>query len=189
MAKKFFKQWLPLAKIKAHPRLQCFGALLHDPNLWHFNRRSLAGGMAVGLFCAFVPIPMQMILAAGIAILFRVNLPLSVTLVWLTNPLTIPPVFYFAYKFGAFLLGITPQPVAFSLTLEWLFNTLGNIWQPLLLGCFILGTTSALLGYLIIQLLWRLQVSRLWQYRREQRLKKLLALQEKKQAGKVDVIQ
>lgn len=187
MTKEFFKKKLPLAKIKAHPKLQCFGKLLHDPNLWHFNRRSLSGGMAVGLFCAFVPIPMQMLLAAGIAILFRVNLPLSVSLVWLTNPVTMPPVFYFAYKLGAFLLGIKPRPIAFDLTAEWFFNTLGNIWQPFLLGCFILGTISALLGYLSIQLMWRLQVGRLWQHRREQRLKKLLTL-KRQQADKADVV-
>ncbi|OQW90958.1 MAG: hypothetical protein BWK79_18255 [Beggiatoa sp. IS2] len=185
MTKKFFKQWLPHAEIKNHPRLQCFGTLLNDPNLWHLNRHSLSGGMAVGLFCAFVPIPMQMLLAAGVAILFRVNLPLSVALVWLTNPVTMPPVFYFAYKLGAYLLSIKPQPITFDITVEWFFNTLGNIWQPFLLGCFVLGTISALLGYLTVQMLWRLQVG--WQHRREQRLKKLLTL-KRKQLDKVDVV-
>jgi len=56
--------------------------------------------MAVGLFCAFVPLPIQMLLAAAAAIIFRVNLPISVGLVWITNPVTIPPMFYFCYKVG-----------------------------------------------------------------------------------------
>ncbi|MBA1330154.1 ATP-binding protein, partial [Candidatus Endoriftia persephone str. Guaymas] len=79
--------------IRNHRHLQCFGKLLHDANLWHLNRRSAAGAFAVGLFMAFIPVPFQMILAAGAAILFRVNLPLSVALVWVTNPITIPPIF------------------------------------------------------------------------------------------------
>ena len=178
--KKFFKRSLPhVSDIKSHPKLQFFGELLHDPNLWHLNRRSLAGGTAVGLFIAFVPIPMQMLLAATLAIWFRVNLPLSVSLVWVTNPITIPPMFYFAYKLGAVLLCIPAQQLEFRLSQEWLLNSLGNFWQPLLLGCFILGTLSALAGYLVINLLWRLQVSRLWQSRRE---KRILAAQKRKLA-------
>ncbi len=172
--KKFFKRSLPHPiHIKSHPTLQFFGELLHDPNLWHLNRRSLAGGMAVGLFIAFVPVPIQMLLAAALAIWFHVNLPLSVSLVWVTNPITIPPVLYFAYKLGTILLNIPRQEIEFTLSQEWFFQTLGYSWQPLLLGCFVLGTLSALTGYLLVNLLWRLQVTRLWQTRREERLKKI----------------
>ena len=54
-----------------------FGDSLFHPALWHLNRRSAAGGVAVGLFCGLIPGPLQM-LGAGIAcVLFRVNLPVS----------------------------------------------------------------------------------------------------------------
>lgn len=173
--KKFFKQRLPaVSEIKSHPNLQFFGTLLHDPNLWHLNRRSLAGGTAVGLFLAFLPLPIQMLSAAALAILFRVNLPISVSLVWLTNPLTIPPAFYFAYKVGAAVLNEPIQTIEFSASQEWLSQTLGHVWEPLLLGCLIVGTVSALIGYFTISFLWRIQVGRLWHTRRKRRLKKLL---------------
>jgi hypothetical protein len=183
--KKFFKRSLPeVSHVKSHPKLQFFGDLLHDPNLWHLNRRSVAGGMAVGLFIAFIPLPMQMLLAAAFAIAFRVNLPLSVSLVWVTNPITIPPIFYFAYKLGTVLLGLPTEYIEFSLSFEWLINSLDIFWQPLLLGSFVLGSFSALTGYLLINFLWRLQVSRLWQDRREKRLKKLLFV-EKQELGQL----
>lgn len=143
-----------------------FGSLLNEPNLWHLNRRSAAGAFAVGLFCAFVPIPFQMVLAATLAILFRVNLPISVALVWITNPLTMAPIFYFAYRMGAWLLG---QPVQAELTLptmEQFWNGLNSIWGPLLLGSFILSSVSAICGYLLIRGLWRLYVVRQWRNKR-----------------------
>ncbi len=184
--KNFFKRSLPhVTHIKAHPKLQFLGEWLHDPNLWHFNRRSLAGGMAIGLFVAFIPIPMQMLLAAILAIFARVNLPLSVSLVWITNPITIPPLFYFAYQLGTILLGIPIQEIDFSLSQEGLFHSLGAIWYPFLLGCFVFGTISASTGYLLINFLWRSQVHRSWQLRRKKRLMKFLLAGKKKLANKL----
>ncbi len=172
MSKQFFKRLLPsFTMIKTHPKLQFFGDLLHDPNLWHLNRRSLAGAMAVGLFVAFIPIPMQMILAAAVAIYFRVNLPLSVSTVWLTNPITMPPLFYICYKTGTSMLNVPADPsLVFDLSTDWFLGTLSRVWQPFLLGCLVMATLSSLTGYLVVSLMWRLQVSRLWRERREKRL-------------------
>ncbi|WP_159217560.1 DUF2062 domain-containing protein, partial [Klebsiella pneumoniae] len=83
--------------------------VLYNPNLWCLNRRSAAGAFAVGLFMAFVPLPSQMIMAAGLAIVLGVNLPLSIALVWITNPITMPVIFYFTYKLGAWLMGTPAQ--------------------------------------------------------------------------------
>jgi uncharacterized protein (DUF2062 family) len=155
------KRYLPdHRKVRDHKHLRMFGTLLHDPNLWHLNRRSAAGAFAVGLFMAFVPIPFQMVVAAGIAILVRVNLPLSAALVWLTNPITMPPIFYFAYRVGAWLLQTPPREVAFEISSEWLATELGAIWEPFLLGCLVCGTVSGLLGYFAIRGLWRLHLVR-----------------------------
>ena len=64
--------------IKQHKSLQFLGDKLHEPNLWHLNRRSVAMAFAVGLFCAWIPTPTQMAFAAVGAIYFRANLPISV---------------------------------------------------------------------------------------------------------------
>jgi uncharacterized protein len=170
MLKRFLKRLVPSHQvIRDHKHLQVFGTLLHHPNLWHLNRRGVAGAFSLGLFAAFVPIPSQMALAAAGAILLRVNLPIAVALVWLTNPITIPPLYYSAYKLGAWLLGRPPRAVQVELSLSWLRGELAYIWEPLLLGCFVLGSISAVLGYVLIHLLWRWQVLHSWRQRKQRR--------------------
>jgi hypothetical protein len=168
MAKHLIKRFMPdHEKIRSHKHLQIFGSLLHNANLWHLNRRSAAGAFAVGLFMAFVPLPTQMLMAAGAAILFRVNLPISVALVWLTNPITIPPVFYFCYRLGTMILGRPGLHINFNLDSAHLLAQLNGIWAPLLLGCFICGSLSALVGYLGIRALWRWHVVQHMKKRRQ----------------------
>ncbi|MFQ5469406.1 MAG: DUF2062 domain-containing protein [Gammaproteobacteria bacterium] len=170
MPKRIIKRFMPDHKtIREHKHLQLFGTLLHDPNLFHLNRRSVAGAFMVGLFVAFIPIPFQMLLAAAVAIVSRVNLPIAVTLVWVTNPVTMGPIFYFAYVLGSKILLVPTQNIQFEVTIDWMLTQLGAIWEPFLLGCLILATICALLGNLIIRGLWRLQVIKNWQTRKEQR--------------------
>ena len=170
MPKRLLKRYLPdHDTIRRHRHLRWFGRLLHDPNLWHLNRRSVPGAFSVGLFMAFVPVPFQMVLAAGAAIALRVNLPISVALVWITNPVTMGPIFYLAYKTGALILNQPLEDVSFELSFDWLASQLAQIWQPFLLGCFLFGTLAALGGNLFIRTFWRLSVRKHWHLRRERR--------------------
>ncbi|HHH36569.1 MAG TPA: DUF2062 domain-containing protein [Gammaproteobacteria bacterium] len=179
MPKRLLKRYLPdHDRIREHRHLKCFGSLLHDPNLWHLNRRSVPGAFSVGLFMAFVPVPFQMFLAAAGAICLRVNLPISVALVWITNPLTMGPIFYLAYKAGALILNQPTRDVSFALTIDWLTTQLGQIWQPFLLGCLLFGTLAALLGNLLIRGFWRFTVRKHWHLRRERRRQREAAREE-----------
>lgn len=166
-----FKKYIPnreqLEKIQA---LKIFGSLIHDPKLWHFNRRSVVNAMAVGLMCAWVPIPFQMALAAAIALVVRCNFPISVALVWLTNPATMPVLFYIAYKIGAAILSTPANNFKISLTLAWFFNWLAVYWKPFLLGCFICGVSSAAIGSFTVNLLWRIYTIKKWKRRKNKKL-------------------
>ncbi|MFK5894896.1 MAG: DUF2062 domain-containing protein [Pseudomonadota bacterium] len=167
MPKKLIKKYMPDPElIRTHKHLKIFGSLLHNPFLWHFNRKSVSGAFAVGLFCAFVPIPFQMVLAAAIAIMVRVNLPLSVALVWISNPITMPPLFYAAYKFGAWILGEAPHDIEFALSWQWLTTELSLIWKPFLLGCFSAGVSCALISYSTIRILWGRHIKNEWKNRK-----------------------
>jgi uncharacterized protein (DUF2062 family) len=167
MARKYIKRFLPdVDSIRANKQLKIFGTLLHDANLWHLNRHSVSTAFAVGLFMAFMPMPFQMLPAALLSIFLRGNLPISVALVWITNPVTMPPIYYFCYKVGTWVLGVPPKNVEFAITWEWLSTTLMSIWQPFLLGCLIVSAASALIGYLAMRAFWRWQVVRDWQRRK-----------------------
>ncbi len=171
MPKEFIRRYLPDRDHVKHQRhLQVFGELLHDPNLWHLNRRSVSGAFAVGLFIAFIPIPLQMVLAAAVAMLFRVNLPISIGLVWITNPLTIPPIFYFTYRLGTWMMGVPMRHQDFELSWQWMVAELAIAWKPFLLGSFVTGTVAALLGYFITRGLWRLHLVRHFRQRKAERL-------------------
>jgi uncharacterized protein (DUF2062 family) len=172
MPRQFFKRWAPSPqKLREIEVLRHLGESIYATNLWHFNRLSVARGFAIGLFCAMLPIPFQTIVAAVIAIGLRANLPLCVSLVFITNPLTMPVIFYAAYKLGALLLGLHIQVVEFEMSWEWLSTGLIAIWEPLLLGSLICGIALAGIGYMTIDTLWRLRVAREWRRRRQQRRK------------------
>ncbi|MGB1884808.1 MAG: DUF2062 domain-containing protein [Gammaproteobacteria bacterium] len=148
------------------------GARLHDPELWHLGRRSVAGGVSLGFFLAFIPLPIQMLIAAPLAFLFRVNLAVTMASVWITNPVTIAPMFLFAYKVGSWILG--SDSMASSYDFEFSFagvaSVFGEIWQPLVLGCFICGLSAAAIGNVAVRWLWR---AHLLYRRRQKRLRRL----------------
>jgi len=169
MPRKLIKRYMPdHATIKRQQCLHCLGNLLHDPSLWHLNRHSVAGAFFVGLLMAFVPVPFQMLLAASMAIVVHVNIPISVVLVWLTNPLTMPPLFYFAYKVGQWILGLPNHDFHFEISWHWLLHGLNHVWQPFLLGCLVVGLTSGVLGYLTVRFAWRVLVIHKWRHRHYQ---------------------
>lgn len=168
MAKKHFQRFLPHPKtIRENKYLKIFGKTLHSPNLWLLNRYSVATAFSIGLFVAYIPLPGHMILAALLAILLRANLPVSMVLIWIVNPLTMIPIFGFGLTVGAKTLGVQLNNLHFhSLS----FSMLNEIWQPLFVGCILCGTVLAILGNIFVRLFWRYSVVKSWQKRRARRL-------------------
>jgi uncharacterized protein (DUF2062 family) len=167
MPKHIIKRYTPAHDtIRNNRHLRVFGRFLHDPNLWHMNRRSVSGAFAIGLFWAFIPIPFQMIAAAATAIPSRVNLPISVALVWISNPLTMPAMFYFNYLVGTWLLGTPNHPMETELTREYFVQSMEQIWLPLYFGSLLCAIIIAVTGYCCMRLLWRLHVVSQWQKRK-----------------------
>lgn len=170
MPRRFLKRWLPKPhELHREKLLQLLGKPLQNPNLWYLNRDSVAGGVSIGLFFAFVPVPFQMLLAAATAVAFGRNLPIAVLMVWVSNPVTMAPLFFAAYKLGTWILDETPRAIEFSISLHWLATKFSIVWKPFLLGCLILGVGSAALGNAVVRIGWRLHVVHRWKTRRKQR--------------------
>jgi len=173
-----FRKFLPSHEtVKSHRWLKPFGGWLQHPNLWHLHRRSVAGGVAAGLFCGLIPGPLQMIGAALLAVLFRVNLPVALITTLYTNPFTIVPLYLLAYELGAWVSGaqsgVMVQP-AFP-ELHWQ-NMARELWdwivllgEPLLAGLLLLALSLAIIGYFAVRVAWRVSVVLRWRARKRRR--------------------
>ena len=179
MPKKLIKRLSPKThKIKAHPQLKYLNALIHKENLWHVNRNSIANAFAVGLFCAFIPIPFQTILAALIAVWVGANIPVSILLVWISNPFTIAPIFYLCYKVGELILQIPMSELHNASDTSQIMETI-PLWQPFLLGCFVMSCISSIVGYMVVQVSWRIHILSYLKQRRIRRNKGMGAYKNK----------
>jgi uncharacterized protein len=91
----------------------------------------------------------------------------------LTNPITMTPLFFLAYKFGAFLMNTHLSPFDFELSFNWLFTELRERWRPFMVGCLFLGTSAGLFGYIVTRILWRIRVVSFWNKRKLRKFRKL----------------
>jgi uncharacterized protein len=166
MAKRIIKKLLPdKNKLKRHKHLQIFNTFFSSPYLWHINRKSVTRAVAIGLFIAFMPIPFQMVVSCGFAICFNANVLIAVLLVWITNPVTIPPILYMSYKLGAVIVSHTPQNLYEADGWAQMMSQFGDIWLPMVVGLFSFAIFFSVIGYFLVDLLWKLHVKYHWKKR------------------------
>ena len=134
------------------------GPWLREPNLWHLNRRSVSAGMFCGIFSAFMPPGLQLMLAIPLAVLLRGNLAVAFGATWVTNPFTYLPVYFACYRLGLWLLGENPDIDLTQFNLDTLANDLMNVGQPLFVGCTVSAFFFGGLSYVVVRLLWRLHI-------------------------------
>lgn len=145
--------------------LRPFEFLLTHPVYFSAGRRAVSGGIALGLFIGLLPIPAQTLLAIFCALLLRVNLPLAALSVWISNPLTFVPLFYFAYRIGAVLLDMPADAIPPEANLTWIGAEIALIWRPLLYGSLLIATSAASIAYLSISATWHIVTLRRYRQR------------------------
>ncbi len=133
---------------------------MHRREFWNLNRKSVSKGVSIGIFWAFIPLPFQMVIATIFAFIFRGNIAISLTLVWITNPLTMPFIYYFCYKIGVVILGKDEMPFVFNPSYEWVILQFNNILVPLFTGSFIVATILSFSSYHLINYMWYLGTKR-----------------------------
>jgi len=119
----------------------------------------VTAAFGIGLAVCFIPLPVHFVVASLLAVWLRLNIPVIYATILLINPVTIVPVYYLAYRLGAFLLDLPPTGFAFQMSWDWLQNGLGPMWKPFLVGCLVCGVVGGVLGYMGLELAWRWRVA------------------------------
>jgi uncharacterized protein (DUF2062 family) len=132
--------------------------LLDNPQYWSLNRRNVTRAFALGLFIAFIPLPVHAVGAAALALLLGLNVPAAVFGTLVVNPLTAVPLYLVAYRVGRMILHEPPRPFHFELSLHWLNTGLLPIWKPFLLGCLVIGSATAIVGYVLLGSIWHISL-------------------------------
>lgn len=173
MPRRFFKKFaVKHQRFRDQPVLRPFRHLLGDNRLWSIRRKTVVPAVAVGVFFAFIPLPGHPLWASLYALWRRVNIPVAALTTFISNPLTIGPLYWASYQVGARVLRIPPRPIKFDLSIEWATTVLVQIWQPMVIGWFVLGSVSALISYAVLDLLWRSSVTAYKRRKYEQRRKR-----------------
>lgn len=184
--KHAFKKWLPEPEtVRQNRWLRWLGPVLHHPRLWHFSRKGIALGLALGIFFGLLIPVAQIPVSATVAVLLRANLPMAVASTLVTNPVTFGPVYYGAYRLGKRILGepalteaqavdllksahAAPDPEqSWTDRLAHWSSKLRTVGKPLIVGLSIIATVSGLAVYFLTSALWILKTR--WTRRRRLR--------------------
>ncbi len=142
--------------------LKPFTAHVLHRGCWTFNRHSVTRSFAVGLFVAFIPpappLPVHIVTCVILALLFRLNLPVLIATIFVSNPFTWLPQVAGSIWVGAKLMGFDLVPFLHDLTSRTLWAHLNELWAPLLLGALVLGSVTSASGYILARAVWRAQV-------------------------------
>lgn len=149
MIRKFFRK-----KANSKGKIDTFLDKYNLPRAYfNINRKMITRGVGIGLFWAFIPMPMQMLAVMALTPFFRFNVPIAIAMVWLSNPLTMPPMYYMEYLTGNFLLG--REGIAdIELTLAWFTANMSDIFVPLYVGTAFYSIIVSFLVYLLLNWLW-----------------------------------
>lgn len=172
--KNRIKAWLPSPDtVRQNRWLRWMGPILNHPRLWHFSRKGIALGMALGVFFGLLIPIAQIPFSATLAVILRANVPMAMASTLVTNPITFGPVYYGAYHLGEWVLGedsSTPPPDLTPLettptvvdrswgeTITHWFEQITTVGKPLAVGLAILACFFGVLVYVVVSALWALK--------------------------------
>jgi uncharacterized protein (DUF2062 family) len=104
---RFKKLLLNLSRLRRGQLLRPLRHRLRDPELWSLEHHSVAKGAAIGVFFSILFPVAHILIAVIAAIALRANVIVAALTTFASNPLTLPFVYYSAYRTGAAM--IRPQ--------------------------------------------------------------------------------
>jgi uncharacterized protein (DUF2062 family) len=155
--------------------LRPFAPHLSQPALWRLTRRSVPRAVALGLFVGVIIPVMHTAIAAVLAIPLRANIAITAAFTLVVNPLTIPAIYYAAYRIGSWELhhdATLVNPAAaerFSSELSRILFWIHQASGPIALGVLTIAASAALIGYFGSAFVWRSWLGSRWRERRRVR--------------------
>lgn len=145
--------------------MKIFGQRTLNPLLWYINRKSISKAIFIGTFWGMLPLPFHSILIVLTVLLFEVNLPISLCLAWLTNPLTLVPILYVGFWLGAkiFQVNMIDQDMIMGV-LHQISHVITHFGEGhidlsfakiLLSGLMLEALIFALIFFILTRLIWR----------------------------------
>ena len=142
-----------LSSLSNHPKIQAIVTKYNIPQEYLvFNKKSVSNAVFIGLFIAMIPMPMQMLLVIAMMSVFRFNVAVGLLMCWVSNPFTMPFMYYLEYLTGSFILG--QEAGEFELNLEWFTQNIDLIFIPLYTGTLVFSVVTSLIGYLLVKKSW-----------------------------------
>ncbi|HMN93636.1 MAG TPA: DUF2062 domain-containing protein [Hydrogenophaga sp.] len=174
---KRLKGMLPSPEsVRSNRWLRWLGPLMHHPKLWHFSRRGIAFGVAIGVFFGLLIPVAQIPFSVAVAVAMRANVPAAVASTLISNPVTYGPLWYGSYRLGKFVLGreTLPESEAMQLlsraqeeagkaedshgTIKRWFRQFGSVGKPLVLGMALMASVSGVAAFFLVSGIWVLRV-------------------------------
>jgi uncharacterized protein len=173
MSKIRFKKWILNAlRLRRRQVLRPLRHRIRHKALWSFDRDSVARGAALGMFFGILTPIAQILFAILGAILLRANVVVAALTTLISNPFTIPPIYFWSYRLGVFLTGqADPGAEAevladieeatesalevtgwFPALLEWV----ASIGPPLAVGVVTTALAAALAVFVLVHAIWAL---------------------------------
>jgi uncharacterized protein (DUF2062 family) len=159
---------LPTAEsLSRHRWLRPVAHRFFDHGLWHARTESVARGVAIGMFWAFVVPIAQIVFAAAHCVWWRANIPIAAAITFITNPLTVGGWLWLAYQLGSLIV----PPSAGAPAADGWFGTLHALGWPTVVGMGLFAVGGASLGYVGVKAFSRASLA--WRLRRRARRQRM----------------
>jgi uncharacterized protein (DUF2062 family) len=176
LGSRWLRRHIPTREtVHRHRLLRPFARRLREPALWRLTHRSVPRAVALGLGIGVIIPVLHTFVAALFAIPLRANVAIAAACTLVVNPLTIPALYYAAYRTGLWELrhdGVVMNPGAaeqvsgeLSRALFWIHHASG----PIALGIVTIAIAAAVLGYGFTAVIWRFWLASKWRQRRHAR--------------------
>ena len=149
--KRFMRPLPRRSNVHRYPILKWFSNTAYKKSyLWSFRKREICTALFFGLWIAMLPIvSIQMLVVFFLALLIRANLPLIVALQWISNPLTMGPIYFADYKIGMEIFRLFGIPYDYNKILQpdykWSDFSYGDLlalidtFPPMMVGGSVIG--------------------------------------------------